>query len=418
MVPYRAMRERVLITGLGCISGFGVDLERFSDALMSGATAIRPIAAFDTSACRSHKMAKIDGFTPAAFIDPAKLRRIDEIGRLALASCRLAMQDAGVFDAPDHVRDGIGVVLGSYTAGAHSTVEYLDNLYARGPSGVSAMSFSNTVGNAAASLCGIEYKLRGPNVTVSYKEASSLAAIAYAFGLVRHGRTAAVVTGGADDVEPVFFAVHDRFRVLSPTDAGEEAARPFDRRRNGFVLGEGAYSVIIEAESAATARSARAYGELLGTGATSATCGINDWPYDHVQYTRAMRLALEDAAIDPSEVAVVFASANGTARLDPLEAAALTDVFGEHRVPVVSLKGALGECGAIGAGSIAAALLCLRGGAMPPTAGFQIPDPRCPVNVSACSRPASGPIALVNSFASGGTTYSAVVRATRSADGR
>src|SRR6476659_9717480 len=127
------MRERVLITGLGCISGFGVDLNHFRDSLMAGCTAVKPIASFDTSECRSHAAAKIDGFTPSAFIDPNKLRRIDEIGRLALASCRLALVDAGLDDITDALRDRIGVVLGSYTAGAHSTTEYLDNFYSRGP---------------------------------------------------------------------------------------------------------------------------------------------------------------------------------------------------------------------------------------------------------------------------------------------
>jgi 3-oxoacyl-(acyl-carrier-protein) synthase len=411
MVAYGAMRERVLITGLGCISGFGIGLEPFSASLMTGATAIRPIAAFDTSTCRSHRMAKIDGFTPSAFIDPNKLRRIDEVGRLALACCQLALTDASLVDASEAVRESIGVVLGSYTAGAHSTVEYLDSLYARGPAGISARSFSNTVGNAAASLCGIEYKLRGPNVTVSYKEASSLAAIAYAYGLVRHGRTAAVVTGGTDDVEPVFFSVHDRFHVMSPSDDGEEAARPFDRRRNGFVLGEGGFALVLESASAAARRAAHTYGELLGTGATSSTCAINNWPDDHHQLARAMRLALDDAHLGPRDVAVVFAAANGTRALDRVEAAALSLVFGERGVPVVALKGAVGECGAAGAGSILAALLTLERGELPPTAGFEIADPECPVDVSASPRAARGTIALVNSFASGGTNYAVVIRA-------
>lgn len=407
------MRERVLVTGLGCISGFGVDLERFSASLLAGCTAIRPITAFDTAECRSHMMAKIDGFTPSAFIDPAKLRRIDEVGRLALASCRLALTDAGLIDAPDELRHraGVGVVLGSYTAGSHSTVEYLDNLHARGPAGVSAMSFSNTVGNAAASLCGIEYKLRGPNVTVSYKEASALAAVVYAFGLVCHGRSAAIVSGGADDVERVFFTGHDRFHVLSPTDGGAEAARPFDRRRNGFVLGEGGFQLVLEAESFARSRGSKVHGELLGSGATSSQCGMNDWPSDPSQLARAMRLALDDAGIAPREVGAVFASANGTERLDRLEAAAIAEVFGPDAVPVVALKGALGECGASGAGSLAAALLCLGQGRLPPTAGLRERDPQCHVDVSTSSRSIDTRVAIVNSFASGGANYSVVVRA-------
>src|SRR5437773_2172424 len=257
------MSERVLITGIGSISCFGVGRAALVEALQSGATGVAPIARFDTGTCRSHRAALIRDFDPAAFIPPLKLRRIDAVGRLALACARLAFTDAGcVPDASG--RDDCGVALGTFTAGLDSLVEYLDGLTKDGPTGVPAILFSNTVSNAPASLAAIEFGLRGPNVTFNQREASSLGALVFSVGAIRQGRTAAMVTGGADCLEETFFKVHDRFRALSPMrgergTAGTEAARPFDRRRNGFILGEGGFLVLIESASTAAARGARVY---------------------------------------------------------------------------------------------------------------------------------------------------------------
>src|SRR6266513_3115820 len=178
------MPERVLVTGIGSISCFGVGHAAFVDGLQAGASGIAPIARFDTSACRSHSAALIRDFDPAAFIPPLKLRRIDAVGRVALACARLAFTDAGcVPDASG--RDDVGVALGTFTAGLDSLVEYLDGLTSHGPTGVPAILFSNTVSNAPASLAAIEFGLRGPNVTFNQREASSLAAIAFGAAAVR-----------------------------------------------------------------------------------------------------------------------------------------------------------------------------------------------------------------------------------------
>jgi 3-oxoacyl-[acyl-carrier-protein] synthase II len=306
----------------------------------------------------------------------------------------------------------VGIAIGRNTSGVHSLVDYLDRLRQLGPPGASALDFSNTVGNAAASLCGIEFGLRGPNVTLSYKEASSMSAVAYAVSQVRAGRARAMVTGGVDDIEPMLFDVHDRFGALATDQGHGEASRPFDRRRNGFVMGTGAFALVIEPAASAAARHAPIAGELLGVGATSAPAGMNDWPREPAQIARAMRLAIADAGLEPREIGVVFASANSTVPLDRVEAAAIADVFGESGVPVVSIKGAIGECGSMGTAGILAAVLSAKAGAIPPTAGFADADPECPVDVSAHARPwpAASRAALVNSLAAGGACYAVVVR--------
>ncbi len=238
--------DALAVTGIGCISGIGIGTPAFERGLFAGERAYRVVSAFDTSHARAHSAGHLDGFDPSTFIAPAKLRRIDRVGQLAVASCRLAVEHAQLGGASAIDADQIGVALGSATAGIHSLVSYLDRLLAQGPTGASALDFSNTVGNAAASLCGIEFGFRGINVTHSCKEASGFSAIAQATNALNAGRARAIVTGAVDDYEDLFFLVHDRFRALASDEGSGEASRPFDRRRNGFVLGCGGFLFVLE----------------------------------------------------------------------------------------------------------------------------------------------------------------------------
>ncbi|HEY3384139.1 MAG TPA: beta-ketoacyl synthase N-terminal-like domain-containing protein [Vicinamibacterales bacterium] len=403
------MRDRVVITGFGCVSSLGVGTAAFVDGLLAGRSGIAPITSFSTEGCRSHTAALLRDFDPSRFLEPLKLRRVDEVGRLALAACRLAIDDARL---PTKT-DGVGVVMGTATSGLHSTLSHLRSLTEGGPAAVPALGFSNTVGNAAASLCAIEFGLRGPNITFAQKQASSLAAIAYAARALEDGRISAFLTGGFDDFEEQFFRVHDRLRVLAraSTDGGEEASRPFDRRRNGFVLGAGGHVVVLETATSAGARGATVYGEVLGLGTGASESALNGWPADGAGIARTMRAALDEAGLEPAHVDVVFASANSSRGLDHAEASALEAVFGPSAVPVVSLKGAIGEHGAAGAAALTAALLCPRRGQVPPTLGSSEPDPACRVDISVAARPARGPVALINATAAGGSHYTLAVKA-------
>ena len=298
------MRERVVITGIGCVSCFGTGNRAFADAIGSGASGIAPIGQFDADELPlGGTAAMIRDFNPAAFFSPLKLRRVDAVGRIALVCARLLFDDAA-----GGLGEHVGIALGTSTAGLDSLAEYLDGLSEHGPAGVPAILFSNTVANAPASLCAIEFGLRGPNVTFNQREASSLAALAFSIGAIRQGRTTAMVTGGADGVEETFFKVHDRFRALSPMRGkrgGAEAARPFDRDRNGFILGEGGFLLLVESAAAAEQRGARVYGEIAGVGATASKTELNGWPADGTGLAKAMRLALSDAGILPDEVGAV-----------------------------------------------------------------------------------------------------------------
>jgi 3-oxoacyl-[acyl-carrier-protein] synthase II len=408
------MSERVVITGIGCVSCFGIGHRAIIDGIESGSSGIAPITRFDTVDCRSHCAAAIRDFDPAAFISPLKLRRVDAVGRVALACTRLLLEDAGGVPIAGG-RDDMGIALGTFTAGLDSLVEYLDGLSEHGPTGVPAILFSNTVSNAPASLCAIEFGLRGPNVTFNQREASSLAALIFSVGAIRQRRTTAMVTGGADCVEQTFFRVHDRFRALSPMRGergGAESARPFDRHRNGFVLGEGGFLLLLESASAADARGARVYGEIVGVGASASNAAVNGWPDDSAGLVKAMRLALCDANLSADQIAAVMGTSNGSPVLDRQEADAIVEVFDRRPVPVASVKGAIGESGASGAAGLIAGLLSIAGGSIPPTVGFREKDPALRLCVSDRPQLTQGETFLVNSVASGGTNCSLAVRVT------
>jgi 3-oxoacyl-(acyl-carrier-protein) synthase len=398
----------VAVSGVGIVSVFGTSHDAFRDALLNGSSGVVPVKGFDTTGCRTVLAGEIAGFEPTAWVPPMKLRRLDRTGVYAVAATRLALQDAHVSVDPEGDDDS-GVVLGTWTAGGQSTQQFLDALFRSGPAGAPALLFDSTVGNSAAGLTGLEFKLRGPNVTFSHKEASGLAAVVSAVDLVREGRAAAVMTGGVDAVFETFYKAHDRFKVMSPGTAFSRGVAPFDAEREGFVIGEGAYHLWIGRPEATR----RTRGEILGVAASSAAVPVNTWPDRPESLARSMRLALEDAGLGAGDVDVVYASANATS-LDPVEAAALAMVFGGHAPVVTSVKGALGEFGAAGTAACAAALLCGAAGLVPPIAGLAVPDTAAaPLRLARGPVEAPGPIVLVNSFASGGALFSVVLRVGR-----
>lgn len=410
MVTSGPMQSRVSVVGIGVVSPFGTSLEAFRDALLQGQTGIAPVSDFDTNGCRSTLSAKVTGFDAPAWIPPMKLRRMDRTGAYAIAASSLAMDDARQARSNDGVDDS-GVMLGTWTAGGQATQDYLSALFRTGPSGAPALLFNSTVANAAASLVGLEFKLRGPNATVSYKEASGLAAIVSATELIREGHASALAAGGVDAVYEIFFKAYDRFHVMSPAATPDAQVAPFDESRSGFVLGEGGFMLWLEQGDGWQSRGASAHGEILGVGASSAAVSLNAWPDASVPLVRTMRLALDDAGLAPGDVNVVYASANATPALDRVEAEALSALFGSESCVVTSLKGSLGESGASGSAACIAALLCGRAGRVPPIAGIAKPDAAARMlRLAVATVDAPGPIALVNSFASGGALFSVVLR--------
>jgi 3-oxoacyl-(acyl-carrier-protein) synthase len=356
---------------------------------------------------RTPRAARVAGFDPTTVIAPLKLRRVDEVGRITIGAAIEAMAQAGLPRRPEG-HDDLGVALGSFTAGVHASAEYLEIYFRQGAGASPAILFSNTVGNAPASVCALELGLRGPNATLTHKEASGLAAIEFAARLVRRGRAPAVLAGGADVLEQVFYRVHDWFAVMAP---GDEPCRPYDAARNGFLMGEGAFLFVLEEDGRARARGARILGYVAGTASAGSPDGFNEWPAAPDALIRVMRDAIGRAGVTPDAIDVVYASANGSRVLDATEAQALRAVFGERPLPVVAVKGAVGESGAAGCAGLAAALLFGARRLAPPTVGLTQRGPDTPAGVRSESQPIAGPWALVLSVGSGGTIIAVAVEA-------
>ena len=290
--------------------------------------------------------------------------------------------------------------MGTYTSGGARTEEYLEKLFTLGPVNVPTLIFNATVGNIAASATALELKLRGPNVTVSQKEASACSRSATLSICCRPGQARALVAGGVDALFPLFYRVHDSFRVLSHANGAPEGSRPFDATRNGFVLGEGGFGVVLELESVARARNTPIYAEILSVERGGATTGLNQWPpsagplrpVDDARPCRCRRRRRASTSCMPARTRPKCWTAWRRKRSRTYSAAA-------GRL-ITSIKGAIGESSAAGAAAVVAAIACARAGSAPPIAGLRTPDSACAGLRLAMKAEGAGPLALVNSVAS------------------
>jgi 3-oxoacyl-[acyl-carrier-protein] synthase II len=404
------MRRRVVISGIGLVTPLGTGRQVFGARLFAGECGVAPITGFATAHLASHLGAEVKDFKPRDFIAAATLRRMDRLSRMAVAGARLAVADAALrIDATN--RDRMGIVLGSAFGATDVAAQFGRTIFTEGPGWANPILVPNTVINAPAGHVSIELGIRGINATVNHREASAETAIAYAAAEIQQGRAEVMLAGGADILSPFCFEVLSHFKALSPLDGAGEAARPFDRRHNGPVAGEGAGIVCLETLEHAQARGVTPYAEVAGWGLSAAPAPLSSWPAEPRGPVLAMRRALAAAAANPGAVDYVCAAANGHPALDGLEAAALETVFGSRKDgPLVSsLKGALGESFSSGGIRAAATVLAIQGGCIPPTLGLA--DPLPPLHfVMDGSRSAKLRLALVNGLAAGGTFASLALR--------
>lgn len=409
MVTYARVQPPIVITGLGLVTPFGTATGDFSNALVDGRTGVVAVTGFDIAEATSRTAAAVTGFEASRWIPPLKSRRMDTTSQYAIAAACQAFDAAGVAYGVEP-QDEVGVAVGTYTAGGSRTEEFLEGLFRLGPIGAPALLFNATVANVAASLVALELKVRGPNITISQKEVSGLTAIAHAIDLLRSGQARMVLAAGVDALYPLFYKVHDRFGVLSRANGRPEGSRPFDATRNGFVLGEGAYALVLESSTAAAARAAAPLAEILAVECGGTSPGINQWPADAAAVARVMARAIRSSGLSPSDIDVVYASANSSPGLDTVEAAAIEQVFADRQPLVTSVKGALGESAASTTAGLAAAVLCGRRGVVPPIAGLREVDPACArLRLAREATPLPGPRALISGIASGGALAAVVI---------
>lgn len=388
--------SRVPITGIGVIAPDAIGVEAFRALLASGKTAIHDIDRFDTNGLSAHKAALVREFKARGFIAPMKLRRMNGLSRLGMAAAKLAIEDSG-----GALPEQTGVAVGTAFGPVQTSVEYMQEYVEKGASLAPPQLFAESVANAPGSHIAIEWGLRGFNITITQRESSALAATMMASTQLIKETVRAALIGGVDEANEMLFSVLDRVGALAHADdALEEAARPFDRRRNGLAVGEGAAMFV------AGAGSRKPYGWLSGFGiARDTTASISDWGSDPAAVVTAMKAALHDAELPLEAIDAVYASANGSRRGDTLEQAALESLFGASMPPVVATKGIFGEYAAGGALQLAAALIAIDEQKLHASVGFEEGS----MMLTRDTRDANLRHVLVNSLSAGGGIVCAVI---------
>jgi 3-oxoacyl-[acyl-carrier-protein] synthase II len=407
-------RRRAVITGIGPVTPVGIGVERFFDSLVEGRSGVGPITAFDAGGYPSRIAAEVRGFRPEEHLDPADARRMERFAQLALAAARLALADAAL-DLAGRDRSRVGCVIGTGIGGIGAFEAETAVLAARGPRRVSPRLVAAMIPNMAAGQVAIRLGITGPSDCTTTACAAGAHAIARAVDLIRSGRVEVCLAGGTEAaVTPLTVAGFAAARALSArNDEPERASRPFDRGRDGFVIGEGAAVLVLEEEGHARARGARIYAEVAGVGLSSDAHHETAPHPEGEGAALAMRAALDDAGIAPGDVGYVNAHGTSTPLGDVAEARAIDRVFGRHAVAVSATKSTTGHLlGAAGAVEAAATALALARGVLPPTINLEDPDPDCDLDHVACSaRRADVRAALSNCFGFGGCNASlALVR--------
>lgn len=369
-----SLRSRIVVTGLGLVTPLGIGKDEFCQNLFSGVTAIDKITSFETSSLPSQLAAEVRGFSPRDFISAKNLRRMDKISRMAVAASRMALDDAGIAVTMQN-RDRIGILLGSAFGATDITIALAQTLLAQGASSVNPILVPNTVMNAPAGHASIELGFRGVNTTVTHYGVSAENAICYAVSEIRRGAADVMLAGGVDIVSKFQYEALARFRGLSPADEGPEGARPFDRERNGYVVGEGCGLVCLETLEAALARGARIYCEITGIGLGSSPLAPTAWPDSTDGIKRTLGRALQNASLAPADISAIMAAANGSRMLDDTEARAYEEMFyaDGHAPLVTSIKGATGESFSGGGIRACALALSMDMNCLPPVVGLLWP---------------------------------------------
>lgn len=410
--------RRVAVTGLGAVTPLGADVPTLWAGLLNGRSGIVPITRFDSAAFKVRFGGEVRGFDPDALFGPRAARRLDRFAQFGLAAALEAVRDSGLEFASE-VPGRCAVILGTGVGGMGVLEDECGRFHTAGPARTSPFLVPRMMPNAAAAAISIHFGLSGPCSAVSSACASASDAITAAADLIRAGRADVAITGGAEAaLTPVGLAGFCAARSLSErNDAPERASRPFDRDRDGFVLGEGAGVIVLEDLEHARRRGAVIHCELLGCGQSADAHHITAPHPEGAGAATAMRLALEDAGVTPDGIDYLNAHATSTDLGDVAEVRAIRSAFGAHagRMPVSSTKSMIGHlCGASGGVAAVVAALTIRDGVIHPTINYETPDPACDLDcVPNQAREVPVRRAVVNSFGFGGHNCSLVFGGTR-----
>ncbi len=404
-------KKRVVITGLGVITPVGNRVPEFWQSILEGRSGIKKIQSFDPSKFSSQIAAEILDFDPTEYLSPKEVRKTDRFVQFAIAATREAFYDSKL-DMESIDRDRVGVIVGSGIGGLHTIehehIRYMERGPEKGPSKISPFLIPNIIANMAAGQISIYYKVKGPNLAVVTACATGNHAIGSALHLIQKGEASVMIAGGSEAAITIMgFGGFCALRALSTrNDAPEKASRPFDKDRDGFVMGEGAGIVILEELEHAIKRGAPIYCEIAGYNMTGDAYHMTAPDPEGRGATRCMQLCLEDGGIKPEEVDYINAHGTSTYYNDKIETLAIKKVFGEHarKLAISSTKSVTGHLlGAAGGVEAVACALALKNDIAPPTINLDNPDPDCDLDyVPNKARKMPMNIALSNSLGFGG----------------
>ena len=408
--------RRVVITGLGAITPVGNDVESFWDNLKNGISGIRAITAFNTAAYDCRIGGEVRGFDPKpVFKNPKDVRRTDRFAQLSMAAAKMAMADASI-DMAQENPERFGVLVSSGIGGLKTLEDQYTVLLSKGPQRVSAFTIPMLISNMASGLISMEFGMHGPNMCIVTACATSNNAIGESWRMIKFGEADIFLAGGSEAaIIPIGLAGFGAMKALSTrNDEPARASRPWDRDRDGFVIGEGAGIVVVEELERAKKRNATIYCELVGYGLSADAYHMTAPPPNGIGAARAMQLALEHAKLSIDDVDYINAHATSTGLGDVAEARAIKTVFGPRAkaVSISSTKSMTGHLlGGAGAIETAACALSIRDGIIPPTINLENPDDECDLDFTAnVAKERKVRVALNNSFGFGGHNATLVVR--------
>ncbi len=371
--------RRVVVTGLGCITPVGNDVASFWNSVTGGTHGIAPITRFDSSSMKVKMAAEVKDFHPELYMEKSEIRHTDLYAQYALDAAAQAVEESGISGKITPER--FGVYIGSGIGGISTSIAETQKMLEKGPEKISPYFVPMLIGNMASALAAIRYGAKGPNLPVVTACATSTHAIGEAFRAIRYGYADAILAGGAEAaINPLAMGGFANCMALSTTSDPDSASIPFDRRRNGFVMGEGAGVLVLEEYEHAKSRGARIYCELSGYGNTCDAYHITAPQPEAEGSSRVISLAFEEADLTPDEKLYINPHGTSTPLNDKTETLAIKKALGElaYRVPISSTKSVTGHMlGAAGGVEAIAAVLALETGVVPPTIGYKEPDPDC-----------------------------------------
>lgn len=408
------MRKRVVITGLGCICPVGNNVKETWEALLACKSGAGMITLFDASKHKTRFAAEVKGFDAAALFGPREARKMDRFTQFASVATHEALEQAGLNIAESN-RDRVGVLIGTGIGGFGTMLDQAEVMRERGPDRVSPFLIPMMIADSAAGMLAIRLGARGPNMAIATACASGNNAIGEAAEMIRRGAADAMIAGGSEAaIVPLAMAGMNVMTALSTrNDDPQTASRPFDRERDGFLMGEGAGVLILESLEHAQARGANILAEVSGYGTTDDAHHISAPAENGAGAAISMKLALDDAGLDIMDIEYINAHGTSTPLNDKSETAAIKTVFGEqaYQIPVSSTKSMTGHLlGASGAVEAAFVTMAIREGILPPTINYRTPDPECDLDyVPNEPRKASPRNVMSNSFGFGGHNATLVI---------